>query len=368
MPKTIGVEEEFLLIDDSHEQGHIEADMLEEILAEASGVSPEIFDSHLEVQTAPCSNFVSLKDEILRGRLRAQTLARKYDLNICASGTVGCYKWRDVKPLPFPRVVGIVEDFSETFRSQSIAALHLHTKVDSLQKSLHLVNALSWYTWLFLALSGSSRFYDQRDTGLNSRRLSLIGQTPRTGLPQYYASTKDYEYEQQALKLGGWEKNKLWYYLRHNPNHDTVELRIMDSVPRVEDVLAVSALFLCMCEAIEERILPSINMGNAMNRVLAQINIERAMCSGVKEFSNSGQPVRYFITPEKEQPISVLVHDLFEKLTPVAHGLGCYEALAQVRTLIEEGNASMRQYEAVKQSGNIASATLLVMDETLQGI
>lgn len=241
MPKTIGVEEEFLLVNDSCEQGHIEAEMLEEILAEGSGVSPEIFDSHLEVQTAPCSDFDTLEDEILRGRFRAQNMARRYDLNICASGTVGCYNWQDVKPLPFPRVVGIVEDFSETFRSQSIAALHLHTKMGSLEKSLQMVNAMSWYTWLFLALSGSSRFYDRRDTGLSSRRLSLIGQTPRTGLPAYYASPKDYEYEQEALKIGGWEKNKLWYYLRHNPNHDTVELRIMDSIPRVDDVSLMSA-------------------------------------------------------------------------------------------------------------------------------
>lgn len=368
MPKTIGVEEEFLLVNNSCEQGHIEADMLEEILAEGSRVSPEIFDSHLEVQTAPCSDFVSLKEEILQGRFRAQSLARKHGLNICASGTVGCYRWQDVKSLPFPRVVGIIEDFSETFRSQSIAALHLHTKMNSVQQSLQMVNALSWYVWLFLALSGSSRFYDQRDTGLNSRRLSLIGQTPRTGLPQYYTSLKDYEYEQEALRIGGWEKNKLWYYLRHNPNHDTVELRIMDSIPRVEDVLAVSALFLCLCQALEDRDILSINMGNAMNRVLAQINIERAMCSGVKEFSNSGQSVRYFITPETELPIAAIVQDLLEKLTPTARSLGCYESLMGIQAIIEAGNASVRQYEAVKQSGEIASATRLVMEETLQDI
>lgn len=368
MLRAIGIEEEFLLVTTKLEQGHIESDMLTAILAEGSGVSPEVFDSHLEVQTPPCTSFIRLRDEIRQGRLRAQTLANTHDHAICAAGTLACYDWSQVKALPFPRVQSIVGDFGDAFQSQPIAALHLHVKMDTLAESLAMVNNLSWYLWLFLALSGSSRFNDHRDTKMSSRRVSLIGQTQRTGMAPYYQSEQDYEGEQRALALTGWEKNKLWYYLRHNPHHDTVELRIMDAIPLVEDVLAVSALFTCLCSALESGLLEPVPMNDSMNRVVAQVNIERAMCSGVKAQAHSGTPVNYFVIPEREVTFEAAVETLLGTLIPVARGLNCEEELKGVLRIASRGNSAMRQYHTYHEYGSLEATVRLVMNETLQDL
>lgn len=370
MQKTIGLEEEFLLVNDDLQQGHIPAQMLKEMMAKDSGVSPEVFDSHLEVQTTPCATFTDLKEDILNGRRRAQKLAQKYGLNICSAGTLGCYKWQEVEPLPIPAIQEVVADFGEAFRSQSIAALHMHVKADSLAKSLEVVNRLSWYCWLFLALSGSSRYYDQRDTGVSSRRVPLIGQTERTGLPGYYSSPADYEGEQEALKLAGWAPNKLWYYVRHNPNHNTVEMRIADAVPLVEDVLALGALFLCLSHAATEadgrELFPDMSL--TVNRLLAQTNIERAMCFGTRPFSASGSNVAFIQPNHKELSLWLVVRKLIEALLPVAVKLGCEEHLQNVRNILQRGNSSARQHKAVVDAGDISAATRLVKEETLRDL
>ncbi len=366
MLRAIGIEEEFLIVTTKLQQGHITPDMLAAILADGSGISPEVFDSHLEVQTPPCTSFLRLREDVLQGRLRAQTLADTHGHAICAAGTLACYDWRTVEALPFPRVQSIVGDFGDAFQSQPIAALHLHIKMDTLAESLAMVNNLSWYLWLFLALSGSSRFNDHRDTKMSSRRVSLIGQTQRTGMAPYYHSVQEYEGEQRALGLTGWEKNKLWYYLRHNPHHDTVELRIMDAIPLVEDVLTVSALFVCLCRALELGLLKPAPMHDSLHRVLAQVNIERAMCAGVKAQAHSATPVRYFLTPEKEVSLNTALEELMSTLIPVARDLNCEADLNGVWRIVSQGNSSARQYNAYHEYGSLEATVRQVRAETLQ--
>ena len=82
------------------------------------------------------------------------------------------------------------------------------------------------------------------DTGLASYRLTVFDNLPRTGLPPRFQSWGEFHRTVQVLvELGLIEDaTKIWWDLRPSHRFPTIESRICDVSPRLEDALTLAAL------------------------------------------------------------------------------------------------------------------------------
>lgn len=343
---TLGVEEEYFLLNrETYQQGHMSADFARRLQTGyyRDTLTDEVFDSHLEARTPVCSSVESLEDAIKWMRKHADKAAGRYGLTIASSGTMPVIDWTTVKIIS-QSVENVIGSYGDAFKSQSIAGLHLHVKIDNLDAAFRVINYLSWYSWIFAALTGSSRYYNGRDTGVSNYRLALMRQTVRTGLPPLYRIGTYYA-ERNALEHSGWSANKLWYYVRLNPNTETVELRICDSVPYVDDVLAIAQLFANMAKAACEKDdhLPQIRQ-EVEFKLYAEENIDRAMRFGTKS-----------VDVYSGRTIAEVLEDL-----PIEIPEGVWH-------ILERGNASERM-EPIWKEGGAEAVAKYVAEATMKNL
>ena len=107
-----------------------------------------------------------------------------------------------------------------------------------------LMGQLSYFLPHLLALSASSPFWQGVDSGLASYRTTVFGDMPRTGLPPRLSSWDQFDRSVGLLiELGIVEDaSKIWWDLRPSASFPTLETRICDACPRLDDTITLAAL------------------------------------------------------------------------------------------------------------------------------
>ena len=103
------------------------------------------------------------------------------------------------------------------------------------------------------ALSSSSPFNAGRESGFKSSRLNLFGALPRSGLPEAMRTRAEYDtlvWHYQRMELIG-DGSELWWNIRPSHAYPTIELRICDVCPRIEDATCLAALYACLIRRLE---------------------------------------------------------------------------------------------------------------------
>lgn len=218
-----------------------------------------------------------------------------------------------------------------------------------------LMPQMSYFLPHLLALSCSSPFWQGRDTGLSSYRLSVFDGLPRTGLPPNVASWADYERMVAVLTdLSIIEdSSKIWWDLRPSHRFPTLESRICDVCPRLEDTLTIAAATQALM-----RMLWRLKAGNqrwrAYDRFLIAENRWRAqrygMAEGLIDFG------RGEIVPFDELAAEIMA--LVESDAAALSSLKEIEGLARIAS---DGNGADRQRriaEAARAGGAEGEAAL----------
>ena len=101
------------------------------------------------------------------------------------------------------------------------------------------------YLPLFVALSTSSPFWQSRPSGLKDSRLAAYDELPRTGIPELFRTPAEYKAYIAALTRAGVieDSSQVWWAIRPSLKHPTLELRALDCCTRVEDTIAIAALY-----------------------------------------------------------------------------------------------------------------------------
>ena len=134
-----------------------------------------------------------------------------------------------------------------------LCGMHVHVAVPDVDTRINLIMRLTAYLPLLLALTTSSPFWQGHLTGLVGYRLAAYDELPRTGLPELFRTNDDYREFVAALS---WAKiipdaSYIWWAIRPSLNNPTIELRVADSCTRLEDAIAVAALFRCLVRALD---------------------------------------------------------------------------------------------------------------------
>ena len=131
--------------------------------------------------------------------------------------------------------------------------LHVHVGIRGADRAIRVTNALRNYLPDLLALSGSSPFVEGVFTHLHSARTQIFTRMfPRCGVPDVFADWDEYERYVRFLYDTGsiTEHTQLWWSVRPHLAFPTVEIRICDGQPTLEEAQSLSALMYALTARI----------------------------------------------------------------------------------------------------------------------
>ena len=344
---TLGIEEEYLLVDrDTLDLARAPEALMEACADElAEQVSPEFLQCQIEIGTRVCDNISEARDDLKR--LRA-TVARCAEAHNLAPIAVSCHPfadWKDQHHTDRERYNALHSDLGGVVRRALICGMHVHVGIEDDDLRADLLPQLSYFLPHLLAFSGSSPYWQGQDTGLSSYRLTVFDNLPRTGLPPSFDSFAEYERTVQALvDLGIIEDStKIWWDLRPSHRFPTLETRICDVSPRLEDTLTLAATTQALLRMLTRMRARNLRW-RRYDRFLIMENRWRAQRYGVSEgLIDFG--AREIV------PMADLAEELVEILAEDAHALGSEAEIARLPEITRHGNAADRQREVYQ--GNI---------------
>lgn len=348
---TIGIEEEYLLVDRSTRDLVAEppAELLERGEARTEGrMTTEFLQSQLEVGTRKCASVPEAADEIVELRTTLAKLAEEYGYAIIAASTHPFGRWLSQRPTRKERFDALARDHQAVARRLLICGMHVHVGIDDDELRVDLMQQATYFLPHVLALSTSSPFWHGNDTGLKSYRLSVFDEMPRTGLPEAFDSWAEYERHVNVLAEAGVieDGSKLWWDLRPATRFPTLEMRIADVCTTAAHGATLAAIFQSVLWMLWD--LKCHNQRwRAYSNMLVQENRWRAQRygtdAGLIDFGIGA------IVPFEE-----LLDELLNLLAPGARELRCLDELRGARSIVETGTSAHRQvavYERAMANG-----------------
>lgn len=361
---TLGVEEEFQIVDpETRELRSRVSEMLEEghmILGEQ--IKPEMHQSMVEVGTCVCSNVQELKTDVVKLRRTIAELAAKNGLSIVAASTHPISHWENQLITNQERYAQLIEEIQHVARALLIFGLHVHVGLDDREAVIHIMNAARYFLPHVLALSTSSPFWIGRNTGLKSYRSEVFKKFPRTDIPDYFNSWGEYEaYVNLLIKTNCIDNGrKIWWDVRPHPFYPTLEFRICDIPSRVDETIAIAALFQAIVAKLHK--LYKQNLGFRLyRRALIQENKWRAVRYGL-----DGSLIDF--GKQKEVPVRDLILELLEFVDDVVDELGSRRELNYIYKILEHGTSADRQLEVFRETGDLKKVVDNLIVETLEGV
>ena len=299
-------------------------------------VERELLVSQVEIMTEPCTDSAAARASLTELRQGLAAIGREHGIRVLGGGSHPIARWRRQERTDKARYAEIADALRMLAKRDVVSGMHVHVEVPDPGTRVDLMNRLLPHTPLLLALSASSPFWEGRDTGLNAYRLSVWGEMPRTGLPELFAVSAEYDRLVDTMVRAGAieDASYFWWTMRPSIRYPTLELRVADSCTRVEDTLAVAALYRCLVRhADRDR---GHNAGlTGVSRAVAGENMWRAQRDGVgaQFVREDGEAIAY---PELLAEVLALVAD-------DADALGCHRELERARTIATEGTSADRQ-------------------------
>jgi len=339
---TIGIEEEYLLVDRTSRDlvAEAPAGLLAACEAQLKNqVSPEFLQCQIEVGTGVCTSLDEARADLTRLRRTIATVAGGYGLAPIAASTHPFAQWSSQRPTDKERYAALTRDLQGVARRMLICGMHVLVAVEDPELRIDLFNQASYFLPHLLALSTSSPYWQGRDTGLKSYRLTIFDNLPRTGLPPGFSGYSEYQRVVQILVENRIieDATKIWWDLRPSAHFPTLEMRICDVPTRVEDTLTLAALFRCILRFLY-RLRRDNQRWRQYDRFLINENRWRAQrygtAEGLLDFGR-GALVAY----------GELLEELLDLLHGDAEALGCVKEIAAARTILVRGTSADRQRE-----------------------
>jgi carboxylate-amine ligase len=243
---TIGIEEEFMLLDPrdwslAFRSDEVIADLAPEL---RDRVTPETHAAVMEVSTAVHRRVRDAVAELAQLRRDMSRALAGHGLRAAVAGMHPSASWSDTVLSSHPRYRGIGESMRVLARREPTLATHVHVGVATPRAAVGLLNRLRVHLPLLLALSANSPFWQGRATGFASTRTIVFDAFPRSGMPRRFRGYADWVETVDGLLRAGAiaEPSLLWWDARLQPRHGTVEVRIMDGQTTLDDVAALVAL------------------------------------------------------------------------------------------------------------------------------
>ncbi|MGQ7794478.1 carboxylate-amine ligase [Faunimonas sp. B44] len=371
-PLTVGVEEEYLLVDlETRDLAVDPPPALMEALGEILGrrVAPEFLRCQIEVGTEVCTSMPAVRSGLASMRASIADEARRHGLAPIAASTHPFADWSRQRSTDKDRYRTLAEKYQVVAHRLLVSGMHVHVAVEDEDLRIDLHNQLIYFLPHLLALSTSSPFWRGRETGLKSYRLGVLNELPRAGLPPVFESASEYRRLVRVLTECRLieDATRIWWDLRPSARYPTLEMRITDTCTRLADAVAVASLYRCIV-----RMLCRLKRNNQRWR-----HYPLALISENRWLAQRHGPAASLIDFGKAEavPLAALVEELLALVAEDSEALECRAEVEHVRRIVAEGTSADRQvatYRSALEAGQDEQGALrAVVDhlvrETLEG-
>ena len=361
---TLGIEEEFQIVDPTTRElrSHVTEFLDEGKMILGEQIKPEMIQSQIEVGTGICKNIQEARADISNLRGVISSLAEKSGLKIVAASTHPISRWQDQTVFEDERYELLVEELQNVARSLLIFGLHVHVGVADPERRIHIMNAARYFLPHVLALSTSSPFWVGQNTGLKSYRTEVFKKFPRTDIPDHFDSYSGFQRYIDLLISTNCinDGKKIWWDLRPHPFFPTLEFRICDIPTRVDDTIAIAALFQALVAKVD-RLLDQNLTFRLHHKMLIEENKWRAVRYGL-----DGKMIDF--GKGKEVPIRDLIRELLHFVDKVVDDLGSRKEIEHIHTILERGTSADQQLRVWRETGDVKSVVDHLIEMTMENV
>jgi carboxylate-amine ligase len=323
---TVAVEEEFAVLDP---ETLSLTNRFEELQAAAQGTPledhlvGELIASEVEIRTGRCDGFAEAAAKLGERRTQLDELAGALGIGLAAAGTHPWSPWQEQRIIDTPHYRRNDELLRYVVWRNNTFGHHVHVGIRGADRAIAVCNGLRNFLPELLALSASSVFVEGVYTHLHSTRTEIFTRMfPRCGVPDTYDGWQGFEdyvrflYDTRSIS----EHTQIWWSVRTHLAFPTVEIRICDGQPDLEESRSLAAL----CYALTARIARALDEGEPLpdhpHRLIEE-NLWRATRYGL-----AGELIE--LSTGDVRPARAHLERLLDWVEPVADELGVTQYLA----------------------------------------
>lgn len=243
--RTVGVEEEFLLVDPHTGVAVPAVDLvMEQVPAELRGqVEREFQTSQIEIGSPPGLELSAIRHSLSVLRTELAGAAERAGVRLLAIGT-GPVDGPVPPVVDKPRFDRMIERFRLLVPGPGNNGMHVHVGVPDPDTGVRVLNHVRPWLPVLHAVTANSPFARGTDTGYASWRSVEWERWPSVAPTPYLESHEHYERLIRQLIASGvmLDEGMLYWYARLSARYPTVEIRIGDVCPSVDDAVLVAAL------------------------------------------------------------------------------------------------------------------------------
>lgn len=361
---TIGVEEEFLLVDpDSGEPVARNRAVAERAERDGVELQLELAGCQVETATRVTSTTGELRTELRRLRGVAADAAESAGARLLAVGLPPTVP-HSFPVTDTPRYRRISERFGMIAHEQGICGCHVHVEVPNRDAAIHVSNRLRPWLPYLLALTANSAIYRSADTGHASWRSVLWSRWPSAGPPPHFESAAEYDATVAMMQDAGAmiDEGQVYWDVRPSADYPTVEVRVSDVPATVEETTVYAAIVraLVMTVLDEERQgQPCTPLTPHALRVAYWKAARDGLAGEVVDLTGGHAAV----------PVARALEDMVERVRPALVAAGDDELVGEALTrVLDDGNGATRQRAAWERRHDVADVLAESASATVAGV
>ncbi|GIM93636.1 carboxylate-amine ligase [Paractinoplanes toevensis] len=361
--QTLGVEEEFLLLDPhSGENVPVAGKVLSSLPESVRGQSRlEFRHSMVEMVTPVCTGLAELRHHLVDLRRAAAAAATGAGARLVAVGaTPVAEPCRE--PTENPRFHEIARYYGPIAADPAVCGCHVHVGVPNRALAIEVGNHLREWLPVVQALTANSPLYQGADTGYASWRSVQLQRWPSLGPTPHTDSAADYDRTVAAMVSSGvmLDDSMVLWYSRPSATYPTVEVRVSDAGLTVDDTVLLAGLVRALVATIRDDIAagrPALRIPDDLLRA-AHWNAARTGLDGTLTDLRS----------RRARPAWSVVDELVAYVGPALHHQGDREVVeAQLARIRRDGTGAARQRQILRAGGDIGAVLDRLAELTVSG-
>ncbi|HUQ61803.1 carboxylate-amine ligase [Lentzea sp.] len=238
---TVGVEEEFLLVDTASGRTAVRADA---VLArvrntELTKFHAELAGTQVEAATGPCTSVTDLGEALRHARKTLAEAAAELGLGMISRGTPPKPSKQPIVSRANPRFRRVLDTYAGVVEHYEASGCHVHVGVPDRETGVRVLNHVRPWVPTLLALAANSP-----DNGYASWRMVEQSRFPGSGVAPVFSGPADYDAQVARMVACGTlvDGAQTFWLVRLSPKLPTVEFRCADAAETVEDAVLQAAL------------------------------------------------------------------------------------------------------------------------------
>ena len=346
--ERMGVEEEFHVVDLTTRELVPRGPELLDRLPDST-FTAELQRSVVESNSAVVTRLDDLRTNLRTLRQEVTMAASDLGLGIVAAGTV---------PLVDPDILSLTDnarfermhqEYQMLAREQLICGTQVHVDVPDRDHAVAVANRVSPWLPVLLALSASSPYWMGTDSGYASSRSLAWQRWPTAG---GNGSTTAAEHDKLVADLVASgtisDPNMIYFDVRPSAHLPTLELRVTDSCPDVEDIVLLAGLFRALVRRELDAVLAGLPTPHTPEP-LQRAAMWRAARSGLEaellDLPSSARPL----------PAAEAVSGLLEHLRAHLEAAGDWEQVSGLaERALSHGSSAAQQRRVFARNGRLS--------------